>query len=76
MEDVGIFYGCLVYLTAIWYFYGHLLYFMVIWYIFPVLVRCTMKNLANVAMKRIYYKKTKNAQDEKSYTIICRTKTC
>jgi hypothetical protein len=30
MEDVGTFYGHLVYFT-----YGHLVYFMVIWYIFP-----------------------------------------
>jgi hypothetical protein len=34
MKDIGIFYGCLVYHTAIWYFswplvifYGHLVYF-------------------------------------------------
>jgi hypothetical protein len=33
MEDVGIFYGRLVYLTAIWYFCGRSVYFMVIWYI-------------------------------------------
>jgi hypothetical protein len=40
MEDVEIFYGHLVYFTAIWsilrpfgIFYGHLVYFMVIWYI-------------------------------------------
>jgi hypothetical protein len=30
MEDVGIFYGGLVYPTAIWYFCGHLAYFMLI----------------------------------------------
>jgi hypothetical protein len=34
MEGVGIFYGHLVYLIAIWYFCGHLVYFMVIWYIY------------------------------------------
>jgi hypothetical protein len=27
----------------------HFIYFMVIWYIFPVLVSCTMKNLATPA---------------------------
>jgi hypothetical protein len=49
VEDVGIFYGHLVYL-----FYSQLEYFMpvcftsfmVIWYIFPILVCCTHKNLA------------------------------
>jgi hypothetical protein len=45
MEDVDLFYGHLVYFTAIWYildilwlfwiFCGHFGYFMVIWYIFP-----------------------------------------
>jgi hypothetical protein len=34
MEDVGIFYGHLVYFTAIGVFCGHLIYFIVIWYIF------------------------------------------
>jgi hypothetical protein len=34
MEDVGIFYGNLVYFPAIWSICGHLVYFMVIWYIF------------------------------------------
>jgi hypothetical protein len=40
VEDVGIFYGHLVYFMAIWYilwpfgiFYGHLVYFVAIWYI-------------------------------------------
>jgi hypothetical protein len=33
MEDVGIFYGRLVYLTAMWYFCCHLVHFMVIGYI-------------------------------------------
>jgi hypothetical protein len=42
MEDVGIFFGHLVYFTAIWYIVwpfgilcGHLVNFTVIWYIFP-----------------------------------------
>jgi hypothetical protein len=41
-EDVGIFFGHLVYFIDIWYllwtfgiFYGHLVYFMDIWYIIP-----------------------------------------
>jgi hypothetical protein len=29
-------------------FCSHLVHFMVIWYSFPVLVRCTKKNLANL----------------------------
>jgi hypothetical protein len=39
MGYVGIFKGCLVYLTAIWYFCGHLVFlwpfgiFVAIWYI-------------------------------------------
>jgi hypothetical protein len=40
MEDVGMFYGQLVYFVNIWNilwtsdrFYGHLVYFMAIWYI-------------------------------------------
>jgi hypothetical protein len=48
MEDVGIFYGNLVYFTAIWYIlcpfgisYGYLVFF-------PVLVCCTKKNLATL----------------------------
>jgi hypothetical protein len=51
MEDVGLFYGHLVYFTAICYTYvfcGHLKHFMVIWYIFPILVCCTKKNLATL----------------------------
>jgi hypothetical protein len=31
--DVGMFYGHLVYLTAIWYFCGHLVFFVAPWYI-------------------------------------------
>jgi hypothetical protein len=34
MEEVGIFSGPLVYLTALWNFCGHLVNFMVNWYIF------------------------------------------
>jgi hypothetical protein len=50
MEDIGIFYGHLVYFEAIWYILrqfgiicGHLVYFAAIWYILwlfsPILVR-------------------------------------
>jgi hypothetical protein len=56
MEDVGIFYGHLFHFTVFWYilwtfgiFYGCLVFFVVIWCIFPVLVFCTMKNLATLA---------------------------
>jgi hypothetical protein len=42
MENLGIFYGHLVYFMAIWsilllleIFYAHLVHFVVIWYIFP-----------------------------------------
>jgi hypothetical protein len=36
MEDVGIFYGQLVYFTySHLIFYGHVVYFLVIWYTFP-----------------------------------------
>jgi hypothetical protein len=43
MEDVGIFYGCLVCLMPIWYFRGHLVHFMVIWYIYLFLYVVTRK---------------------------------
>jgi hypothetical protein len=44
--------------TAVWSIFGylvyvvccHLVYFLVIWYIFPVLVCCTKKNLATLAV--------------------------
>jgi hypothetical protein len=48
MVDVGIFYGQLVNLTAIWYLPWQLVHFTVIWYIFPVLVCCSEKNLATL----------------------------
>jgi hypothetical protein len=42
MEVVGLFYGHLVYLTAIWYMlwpfgtlYGYLVYFTLFWYVAP-----------------------------------------
>jgi hypothetical protein len=54
LENVGIFYGHLVYFTAI------LVYFVAIWYnswlfgiFFPILVDCTKKNLATLLTRRI-----------------------
>jgi hypothetical protein len=41
MEDVGR-------------FYGHLIYFVALWYIFPVLVCCTKKNLATLQTTRTF----------------------
>jgi hypothetical protein len=38
MEDVGVFYGHVVYFMCIWYILVSFGIFMVIWYIFPVLV--------------------------------------
>jgi hypothetical protein len=35
MEEVGVFYGHLVYFIIFGIFYGHLVYFVVIWYIYP-----------------------------------------
>jgi hypothetical protein len=35
LENLGIFYGHLVYFTAIGNILWHLVYFVVIWYIFP-----------------------------------------
>jgi hypothetical protein len=50
MENLGIFYGHLLYLKPLEICYGHLVYFAVIWYIFlPVLVICTKKNLATLS---------------------------
>jgi hypothetical protein len=64
MEDVGIFYGHLVYITVILYILwpfgicilwpfriccGNLVYFMVIWYIF------TKKNLATLVSASLFY---------------------
>jgi hypothetical protein len=61
MKYAGIFYGHLVYFTAIWYILGlfgvywvYLVYYGSIWYLyfmffgifFPVLVYCTQKTLA------------------------------
>jgi hypothetical protein len=51
MEDVGKFYGHLVYFASIWYilwpfgiFYGYLV-------LFPVLVCCTKNNLATLQQR-------------------------
>jgi hypothetical protein len=48
MEDLGMFYGHLVYFITIWYILCQFGIFMVIWYSFPVLVSCTTKNLATL----------------------------
>jgi hypothetical protein len=60
MEDVVIFYGHLVYFTAIWYtlqtfgtFCGNLVYF-------PVLEICTKKNLATLVNRRLSSKTFSN----------------
>jgi hypothetical protein len=57
-ENVGIFYGHLVYLIAIWYilwpfgtFCGHLIHFVVIWYMFSRLGMLCQKNLATLNCK-------------------------
>jgi hypothetical protein len=49
MEVVGTVFVHLVYLLPFGIFYGHLIYFLNIRYIFPVLVRCSQKNLATLA---------------------------
>jgi hypothetical protein len=51
MENVGIFYYHLEYITAIGYILRSFDYFVVIWYVYPVLVNCVKKNLA--ALTRI-----------------------
>jgi hypothetical protein len=50
MEDLGIFYGHLVYIFYgyLVYLIGHLVYFMRTWLSFPVLVFCNKKNLATL----------------------------
>jgi hypothetical protein len=47
-EDVGTFYGRLVYFKASWYILWPFGFYGVFLYIFPVLVRCTEKNLATL----------------------------
>jgi hypothetical protein len=49
MEDVGIFFGPLVYFTAIWYTYGHVVDLLLILCISYVLVSCTKNNLATLS---------------------------
>jgi hypothetical protein len=53
MEDVGIFYGHLVYFMAIWHILRFLVYLKVNWYILPVLVSCSKKNLATLLVSRV-----------------------
>jgi hypothetical protein len=45
LEDVGIFYGHLVYFTTIRHIW---VYFIVIWYVLPILVFCIKMNLATL----------------------------
>jgi hypothetical protein len=62
-ENVGIFYGRLVYFIADWYIlwsfgilYYSLVYFAVIWYIFNVLVsRSKKKNLATLITYKVHF---------------------
>jgi hypothetical protein len=52
MEDVGIFYGYLIYFTLIWYIlcpFIWYIYFRVIWYIFPRYGMLHQENLATRA---------------------------
>jgi hypothetical protein len=48
MEDFGMFYGHLVYFTAIWYISGLFGIFQSYLVYFPILVNCTKKNLATL----------------------------
>jgi hypothetical protein len=48
MEDVGTFYGHLVYFMAIRHILRPIGISKVIWYILPVLVSCSKKNLATL----------------------------
>jgi hypothetical protein len=41
MDDVGLFYGVLVYFMAMWYILRPIGTILVIWYIVPILVSCT-----------------------------------
>jgi hypothetical protein len=63
----------LIYFIAIWNIYRHLGYFMTIWYahlvfiwyIFPVLVSCTMKNLATLLASRFAHNYLVSANGQK-----------
>jgi hypothetical protein len=52
LEDVCVFYGHSSILRSFDIFYGHLRYFVVIGIFFPVLVYCSMKNLAALDVGR------------------------
>jgi hypothetical protein len=74
MEDVGIFYGCLVYLTAIWYFcghfvifYGHLVYFSC----FGVLYQEKSGSPAPMISSRVDKEAFKLEESEFSATYVC-----
>jgi hypothetical protein len=55
MEDVGMFYGHLVYFKTIWYVLWPFLYFEEIWCISSVLVCGIKKNLATLTTDRTIY---------------------
>jgi hypothetical protein len=49
MEDVGLFYGHLVYFTTIWYILWSLgIFHVYLVHLFPIWVCCTKKNLATL----------------------------
>jgi hypothetical protein len=48
MENIGRFYGHLVYLRPLEIFYSHLVYFVVIWYIFSRFGILDKENLATL----------------------------
>jgi hypothetical protein len=55
MENFGIVYGHLEFITAIWYIswpFGNL---VAIWYFSPVFVYCVKRNLAYPAMSSLFY---------------------
>jgi hypothetical protein len=48
-------YDNLIYFWPFGIFYGLLVYFVVVWYVFSVLVSCTKKNLATLAVEQICF---------------------
>jgi hypothetical protein len=64
-ENVDIFYAHFEYFTDIWGFYDHSAHFVFIWYIFPVLVSCTMKNLATLLASRFAHNYLVSANGQK-----------
>jgi hypothetical protein len=72
MEDIGIFYGNLVYFMlvlyilcmAFWYIYGNLVHF-------PILVSCSKKNLATLPQTALIGPLYLNSSFENSTVDIC-----